>query len=125
MQIDVERGVLNGFKSVFLRLIDGSCVAEGNDTHFTLVAPLMSCGTFSQHTEDSVVYSNEVQEEEVFESIITRMPELSIPFSCFYTKEGVTSTFGLIPSKVGVVIDPYFIQVIRNNDDDDELIFNI
>ncbi|KAJ7380108.1 hypothetical protein OS493_010819 [Desmophyllum pertusum] len=33
------------------------------------------------------------------------MPELSIPFSCYYTKEGVTSTYGLIPRKVRMTMD--------------------
>lgn len=101
MQIDVEREVLNGFKPVDLRLDNRSCIATANGTHFSLVAPLMGCGTVSSHTDEAVVYSNTVQEDEVdFEGVITRMPELSIPFSCYYTKEGVTSTFGIIPRKV-------------------------
>jgi len=101
MQIDVERGVLNGFKSIHLRLNNRSCTATANDTHFSLVAPLMGCGTDSIHTNEAVVYSNNVKEDEVdFEGVITRMPELLVPFSCYYTKEGVTSTFGIIPRKV-------------------------
>lgn len=101
MQIDVERGVLNGFKPIHLRLNNRSCIATANETHFSLVAPLMGCGTDSSHTNEAVVYSNNVQEDEVdSEGVITRMPELLIPFSCYYTKEGVTSTFGIIPRKV-------------------------
>ena len=101
MQIDVERGVLNGFKPINLRLDNRSCIATANETHFSLVAPLMGCGTVTSHTNEAVVYSNHVEEDEVdFEGVITRVPELSIPFSCYYTKEGVTSTFGIIPRKV-------------------------
>ena len=101
IQIDVEREVLNGFKPIHLRLNNRSCIATGNETHFSLVAPLMGCGTGSSHTNEAVVYSNNVQEDEVNpEGVITRMPELLIPFSCYYTKEGVTSTFGIIPRKV-------------------------
>ena len=101
MQIDVEKKVLNGFKSSYLRLTDRACRAQENETHFSLVAPLMSCGTVSSHTNDAVVYSNKVEEQEVgVEGMVSRMPELTIPFSCFYTKEGVTSTFGIIPRKV-------------------------
>ena len=101
MQIDVERGVLTGFKPIYLRLNNRSCIATGNETHFSLVAPLMGCGTVSSHTGEDVVYSNQVEEEEVeIEGVISRMPELAIPFSCYYTKEGVTSTYGIIPRKV-------------------------
>ena len=101
MQIDVERKILNGFKAQYLRLNDPSCKAQENETHFSLIAPLMSCGTVSSHTDDAVVYSNNVEEVEVgYEGTITRMRELVIPFSCYYTKEGVTSTYGIIPRKV-------------------------
>ena len=101
MQIDVKRGLLNGFKPTHLRLNDPSCKAQDNETHFSLIAPLMSCGTVSSHTDDAVVYSNTVKEAEVsYEGMITRIPELTIPFSCYYTKEGVTSTYGIIPRKV-------------------------
>ena len=101
MQIDVERGLLNGFKSLYLNLNDPSCKGQDNETHFSLVAPLMGCGTVSSHTDDAVVYSNSVTEIDVeYEGVISRMPELRIPFSCYYTKEGVTSTFGIIPRKV-------------------------
>lgn len=101
MQIDVEKGILNGFKPIYLRLNNKSCIATGNETHFSLVAPLVGCGTVSSHTGEAVVYSNQIEEEEVeIEGVISRMPELTIPFSCYYTKEGVTSTYGIIPRKV-------------------------
>lgn len=106
MQIDVKRGLLNGFKPTHLRLNDPSCKAQDNETHFSLIAPLMSCGTVSSHTDDAVVYSNTVKEEEVsYEGMITRIPELTIPFSCYYTKEGVTSTYGIIPRKLKMTMD--------------------
>ncbi|XP_078377512.1 uncharacterized protein LOC144660683 isoform X1 [Oculina patagonica] len=106
MQIDVERGVLNGFTPIHLRLDNRSCIATANETHFSLVAPLMGCGTVTSHTNEAVVYSNHVEEDAVdMEGVITRMPELSIPFSCYYTKEGVTSTFGIIPRKVKMTMD--------------------
>lgn len=106
MQIDVERGLLNGFKSLYLNLNDPSCNGQDNETHFSLVAPLMGCGTVSSHTDDAVVYSNSVTEIDVeYEGVISRMPELRIPFSCYYTKEGVTSTFGIIPRKVKMTMD--------------------
>ena len=101
MQIDVEQKILNGIKSSYLRLVDRTCRAQENETHFSLIAPLMGCGTVSSHTNDAVVYSNKVEEQEIgYEGMISRMPELTIPFSCYYTKEGVTSTFGIIPRKV-------------------------
>jgi len=66
----------------------------------------MGCGTVSSHTDDAVVYSNSVEKEEVeYEGMITRMPELTIPFSCYYTKEGVTSTYGIIPRKLKMTMD--------------------
>lgn len=106
MQIDVEQKLLNGFKSSYLRLVDRTCRAQENETHFSLIAPLMGCGTVSSHTDDAVVYSNNVEEQEIgYEGMISRMPELTIPFSCYYTKEGVTSTFGIIPRKLKVSME--------------------
>lgn len=101
MYIDLDKKVLKGYDDVNLSLLNSSCRAFSNKTHYTLKASLVECGTVAQFTKEAVVYSNVVQEYRTGD-MITRLQDIKIPFSCFYTKAGVTSTFGLLPSKVGL-----------------------
>lgn len=96
MRILIKTKLLEDMNANSLRLRDPSCHASSNGTHFLLVAPLMKCGTTVRHTSKAVIYSNAVLEKEA-EGMITRLSDLSVPFSCFYSKEGVTSTLGLLP----------------------------
>ena len=98
MRIDIAKDALNGMSIVDLHLVDSACQATSNSSHYTLETPLVGCGTASRHNEDYIIYSNEViQTSSDSESIISRDPDLAIPFACFYGKEGVTSTYGLKP----------------------------
>lgn len=99
MYIDLDKKVLNGYKASELSLTNTSCRAASNKTHFVLMSPLVGCGTVAQFTKEAVVYSNIVKEYRK-NNMITRIQDIKIPFSCFYTKEGVTSTFGLLPTRV-------------------------
>lgn len=102
MYIDLKKNVLVGYSELDLTLSNSSCRATSNQTHYTLKAPLMGCGTVAKFTNEAVVYSNLVKEYRR-KGMITRIQDIRIPFSCFYTKEGVTSTFGLLPTKVSLM----------------------
>jgi hypothetical protein len=106
MYIDLEKNVVNGYSKLDLTLRNSSCKATSNETHYTLKAPLVGCGTEVKFTKEAVVYSNLVKEYRK-NGMITRIQDIRIPFSCFYTKEGVTSTFGLLPTKVTVQFTVY------------------
>ncbi|XP_032218332.1 uncharacterized protein LOC116601533 isoform X2 [Nematostella vectensis] len=105
MYIELERKVLDGYSVKDLSLADPSCRAVSNGTHYSFKAPLVGCGTKSKFAKDAVVYSNVVKEFRGADNMITRVQDVNIPFSCFYTSEGVTSTFGLLPMKIRRVMD--------------------
>ncbi|KAK3750401.1 hypothetical protein QZH41_005560 [Actinostola sp. cb2023] len=102
MYIDLDRKSLIGYSAVDLSLQNTSCRATSNETHYSLKAPLVGCGTEIKFTPEAVVYTNMVKEYRSADGMITRIQDIRIPFSCFYTKEGVTSTFGVLPTKVAI-----------------------
>jgi hypothetical protein len=117
MRILIKMKLLEDMKPNSLRLSDPNCHASSNGTHFLLVAPLIKCGTTVRHTSKAVVYSNAVLEKES-KGMITRLSDISVPFSCYYSKEGITSTLGLLPVVVSScsifkrasVTSPHFIE---------------
>ena len=93
MSITIPKSLLLGVDSEHLRLLDTSCKATENGTHFSLTTPLTGCNTTSRHTTTAIVYSNAVLEMPVaVENVVTRVGNLEIQFSCFYTKYGVVSS---------------------------------
>ena len=113
MRIDIERSKINGIKAIDLRLNDPLCKAKHNNTHYSLETPLVGCGTESKHAKDFIVYSNEVQEPRQTENLISRIPDLTVPFACLYSKEGVTSSYGLKPkNKVSRTLARIFNKVL-------------
>jgi len=82
-----------------LRLLDTSCKATEKSAHFSLTTPLSGCNTKTRHTPTAIVYSNAVLEIPVAaEDVVTRVREIEIQFSCFYSKYGVVSSVGWKPS---------------------------
>ena len=96
MYISIPRNLLHGLDVEHLRLSDVSCGATETSTHFTLHTSLTGCHTKSRHTEKFVSYSNKVEEIPLEEGqIITRVREVEIPFTCYYSNMGVVSAVGL------------------------------
>ena len=98
MSISLPKSLLASVDREDLRLLDSNCTATENSTHFVLTTSLIGCGTFSRHTNSSVVYSNKVRQVHPEAAVITRAPEIQISFSCYYSKHGFAST-GAIRSK--------------------------
>jgi len=99
MTITIPKSLLRGMDREHLRLLDTTCKATETSTHFSLTTPLTSCNTTSKHTPRAVVYSNTVLEVPVAaEDVVTRVREIEINFSCFYSKYGVVSSVGFKPS---------------------------
>lgn len=92
MAITVPKVLLHGMNREHLRLNDPSCLATETATHYTLTTSLTSCGTTARVAKDSIVYSNRLMEIPlVEEQMVTRIRDIEIPFSCYYSKVGVAS----------------------------------
>ena len=99
MTIIIPKSFLRGIDRGHLRLLDTTCKATETSAHFYLTTQLTGCNTTRRHTPTAIVYSNAVLEIPVADKdVITRVREIEIQFSCFYSKYGVVSTVGLKPS---------------------------
>ena len=96
MSISLPKYLLHGLDREHLRLNDVNCGAQETRTHFILRTKLTECHTVSRHTNNFVCYMNKVLEIPIKENqIITRVREVEIPFSCYYSNMGVVSAVGL------------------------------
>ncbi|KAJ7340239.1 Oncoprotein-induced transcript 3 protein [Desmophyllum pertusum] len=96
MYISIPKKLLPGLDREHLRLTDLNCGATQTPTHFILRTNLTNCRTKIKHTKDFISYMNKVEEIPVAPNqIITRVREVEIPFSCYYSNTGVVSAVGL------------------------------
>ena len=99
MTIIIPKSLLRGLDREHLRLLDTTCKAEETSSHFSLATLLTDCNTTRRQTPTAIVYSNTVLEIPVApEDVVTRVREIEIQFSCFYSKYGVVSSIGWKPS---------------------------
>ena len=99
MTIIIPKSSLRGLDRGHLRLLDTTCKATQTGAYFSLSTQLTGCNTTKRHTPSGIVYSNALLEISVAaEDVITRVREIEIQFSCFYSKYGVVSTVGWKPS---------------------------
>ncbi|KAL9968113.1 hypothetical protein ACROYT_G026445 [Oculina patagonica] len=99
MTIIIPKSLLRGIDRKHLRLRDTTCKAKETSSHFFLTTSLTGCNTTRRHTPTAIVYSNAVLEIPVAaEDVVTRVREIEIQFSCFYSKYGVVSSVGWKPS---------------------------
>ncbi|KAL9968112.1 hypothetical protein ACROYT_G026444 [Oculina patagonica] len=99
MTIIIPKSLLRGIDREHLRLLDTTCKAKETSSHFFLTTSLTGCNTTRRHTPTAIVYSNAVLEIPVAaEDVVTRVREIEIQFSCFYSKYGVVSSVGWKPS---------------------------
>ena len=98
MTILIPKSLLRGIDREHLRLLDTTCKAEETGSHFSLTTSLTGCKTTRRHTPAAIAYSNTVFEIPVAaEDVVTRVREIEIQFSCFYSKYGVVSSVGWKP----------------------------
>ncbi|CAH3182653.1 unnamed protein product, partial [Porites lobata] len=104
MKITLPKSLLKGLDRQHLRLIDVSCRAYENKTHYFLQTQLTGCKTKLRQKGDFFVYTNMVSEIPIKENqIVTRVREAMIPFFCCYSKWGVVSSVGLKPMSKKVI----------------------
>ena len=98
MSITIPKPILKGMDREHIRLLDPKCGATENTTHFTLTTALTKCNTTRRHTKSSIVYSNTVLEIPLKNNdIITRVREIEIPFSCYYSNKRTATAVGMRP----------------------------
>ena len=98
MSITIRKPILKGMDREHLQLLDPSCGATETPTHFSLRTPLTGCSTKRRHTKAAIVYSNKVLEIPLKQSdIITRVREIEIPFSCYYSNYRDATAVGMKP----------------------------
>ena len=96
MLVVVPKTILKGMDREHIRLLDPTCGATENITHYSLKTPLTGCGTKRRHTKSAVVYSNTVLEIPVKPtSMISRIRRIEIPFICYYSNRGVATAVGV------------------------------
>ena len=106
MTITIPKSLLRGIDRDHLRLLDTTCKATETSAYFSLTTPLTGCKTTSRHTTSTIVYSNAVLEIPVAaKDVITRVREIQIQFSCFYSKYGVVSSVGWKPNNRKLVFN--------------------
>jgi len=105
MTIIIPKSLLRGIDREHLRLRDTTCKPKETSADFSLTTPLTDCNTTRRQTPLAIVYSNTVLEIPVAaEDVVTRVREIEIQFSCFYSKYGVVSSVGWKPSNRKLVI---------------------
>ncbi|XP_078378574.1 ZP domain-containing protein-like [Oculina patagonica] len=98
MSITIPKPILKGMDREHIRLLDPRCRATETSTHFNLKTPLTGCNSTRRFTKSAIVYSNKVLEIPLKNTdIITRVREIEIPFSCYYSNYGMATAFGVKP----------------------------
>lgn len=79
IQVVLSKAYLMGMRRTDVRLNDPKCLPKDNGTHFLFETNLTSCGTKMVVADNAFIYENTIQERPT-EGIITRMPDVDIPF---------------------------------------------
>lgn len=96
MWIEIPKFLLQRLDVDHLRLRNVSCGATETSTTFLLHTKLTECRTRKRHLRNFVSYMNKVEEIPIGPNqIITRVREVEIPFSCYYSDTGVVSAVGI------------------------------
>lgn len=75
MRVHIDKTLIPDFRLNDLRLLDPNCQPpkSENSSHVTITAPLTSCGTTVEHTDESVIYRNMVKDGYERQAIISRL----------------------------------------------------
>ena len=84
MLVHIEKSLIPEFKMSDVRLLDPNCQPTKfeNNSHMTISAPLIGCGTTLEDTKDNLIYRNMVKDARVTQSVISRL-QVCFLFVCF------------------------------------------
>ena len=100
MKIALPKNLIHDLEHEHLSLLDPTCKASGNATHYLLSTEVTGCGTASHVYKNSIVYTNRVIESPNDNSdVITTVgkKEILVPFSCYYNDLEIVHAVGFKP----------------------------
>ncbi|XP_022796952.1 uncharacterized protein LOC111335334 [Stylophora pistillata] len=97
MTIVIPKFLIRGLDPKNLRLLDTKCKGKEGRTHLTVTTPLTGCKTTSRYTPTAIIYSNTLEIPAAANSAVTRVRDIKVQFSCYYSTHGVVSSLGWKP----------------------------
>ncbi|XP_022795118.1 uncharacterized protein LOC111333762 [Stylophora pistillata] len=97
MTIVIPKSLIRGLDPKNLRLLDTKCKGKEGQAHLTITTPLTGCKTTSRYTPTAIIYSNTLQIPAAANSAVTRVRDIKVQFSCYYSTHGVVSSLGWKP----------------------------
>lgn len=75
MRVHIAKALIPDFRLKDIRLLDPNCqpIKSENSSHMTIIAPLTGCGTTLEHTDESVIYRNMVEDGYASQAVISRL----------------------------------------------------
>ena len=110
MEITIPKASLPGVLVDDLHLLDGSCGAVQNNTHFTLQTGFIECGTEFNTTAPTISYTNSVDflRSAAHHDVITRVDdEFAVIFTCTYSREKELISSVVQPKKTKVRLNKH------------------
>lgn len=101
MKIVLPKNLILNLAHEHLSLLDPTCKARSNATHYILSTNVTGCGTRSHVYKNFIVYTNRVLESPDDDTdVITRVGknEIKVPFSCYFNDLEIVHVVGLKPS---------------------------
>ena len=87
MTISLEKQRFPYLNASQLHLRGDWCGATESSTHLFLITALNDCGTTYIETEDSLIFSNEIQGDVQVHNVITRYHDFDLQFNCTYSRK--------------------------------------
>ena len=85
MTIVISKTLLRGFDLKNLRLLDTKCKGKEGQTHLSVTTSLTGCKTASRYTPTAIIYSNTLIIPVATKSAVTRLHDIKVQFSCYYS----------------------------------------
>ncbi|XP_066029585.1 ZP domain-containing protein-like [Pocillopora verrucosa] len=99
MTIFIPKTLLRGLDLKNLRLLDTKCKGKEGRTHLSVTTSLTGCKTTSRYTPTAIIYSNTLIIPVATKSAVTRLHDIKVQFSCYYSMHGTVSSLGWTPIK--------------------------
>lgn len=100
MKIVLPKNLIHNLEHEHLSLLDPTCKASGNATHYSLSTAVTECGTRSHVHKNFIVYTNRVLESPNQDSdVVTHVGknEIKVPFSCYFNDLEIVHAVGFKP----------------------------
>ena len=99
MTIVIPKTLLRGLDLKNIRLLDTKCKGKEGPTHLSVTTSLTGCKTASRYTPTAIIYSNILKIPVAAKSAVTRVRDIKVQFSCYYSAHGIVSSLGWTPIK--------------------------